>query len=221
MASIFDFARRLYRKGQQSDDPVRRRFYQIAEKARTDPTVSMARRIFEEELGVNGQKFDEMFAAYWLGIERTAELTGKSRDWNVEDEPLMKSVGLTDAAIIAARTDFTTAVLNRVFLRVAIDGREKRRRHEQPSLPKCAEPPPLRTDIPASLNSRSAQDGEPAVAPADRLLEVAEGMMAAMADEAIRKSPKQEALLRLLGGEVPPSAGDGARAGRVGRKPEA
>jgi hypothetical protein len=122
MARIFDFAKRLYQQRQHSADPVRRRFHEIAEKARTDPMVCMARQAFAQELGVAAQKFDEMFAACWMGMEMAAELTGKSRDWNVEDEPVMRSLGFTEKAIIGARTDFTLAVLNRVFLRSALDG---------------------------------------------------------------------------------------------------
>jgi hypothetical protein len=127
MARIFDFAKRLYQQRQHSDDPVRRRFYLIAEKARTDPMVSLARQVFAEELGVDGQKFDEMFVAHWMGMEMSAELTGKTRDWNIEDEPLMRSMGITDKSIRGARVDFTLAVLNRVFLRVAMDRMAKTR----------------------------------------------------------------------------------------------
>jgi hypothetical protein len=95
MARIFVYAKRLYKQRQNSDDPVRRRFYDIAEKARTDPMVCMARQAFTEELGVASQKFDEMFAACWMGMEMAAELKGTSRDWNVEDEPLMRSLGFS------------------------------------------------------------------------------------------------------------------------------
>jgi len=210
MARIYDFVRRLYRQRQYSDDPVRRRFYQIAEMARTDPTVSAARQIFAEEVGVDGQTFDEFFASYWMSMKGNDELNGKNRDrdWNIEDEALMKSVGLSDAAIIAARTDFTTAVLNRVFLRVAMDGMAKRvgAKHQAPTFTRV-EPPPLRAAPPTAADTRNIEDGNPAAAPANRLLEAVEGALKAMADEAVRKRSKEEVLLRLLRGKMPPLGG--------------
>jgi hypothetical protein len=132
MPRILDFAKRLYQQRQHSDDPVRRRFYQIAEKARTDPMACLARQVFEQELRVEGQRFDGMFAACWMGMEMSAEVLGKTCDWNIEDEPLMRSVGITEKSIQGARVDFTLAVLNRLFLRVALDGMAKARDERAP-----------------------------------------------------------------------------------------
>jgi hypothetical protein len=114
---IFDFLKRLYAKRSQSDDPVLRRGYQIAERARTDPQILAARRHLEEKLGLSGHEFDIQFASYWMSLEAS----GATSDWNADVEPLMQSVGIGEEEIVKARTNFMLAVLNRILLRVAID----------------------------------------------------------------------------------------------------
>jgi len=56
---------------------VLRRLYEFAETARTDPEISEARRIFKEELVIDGQAFDQMFVSYRLSLQHR----DKSRDW--------------------------------------------------------------------------------------------------------------------------------------------
>src|SRR5437763_6771851 len=115
MEAVVDFLKQRHRHRQSSDDPVLRHLYAIAEDARADPWVNNVRQVFENEMGVDGRDFDRLFAAYW------SSLHGPGRDWNIEVEHLMREMGLTEGAIIAARTDFKAAVVNRIFLRVAMD----------------------------------------------------------------------------------------------------
>jgi hypothetical protein len=180
---IADFLKRLYKRRQQTDDPVLRRGYQIAEKARTDLEISAVRRVFGEELSIEGQAFDVMFASYWLSLE----MTGNGRDWNLELEPLMKEVGITENALMAARTHFTTAVINRMFLRVAMDRLAKTHRQDLG-----------RADASQVKERGDRGHGAPDDAGRAKLLETAEGAITAMIEEGFRKNRGPEVIARLL-----------------------
>jgi hypothetical protein len=124
---MIDFLKRLYRRKSNSTDPVEKKGYELAERARTNPFVRAYLDTLVEQYDADERELDIRFAAYLFSTDLTSSID------NGEDniEEYARLVGVSDDLISRARVDRDAHALMRVHTRLGMDQKHKEAHIEQ------------------------------------------------------------------------------------------
>lgn len=127
---MIDFLKSFYRRKSNSADPLEKRGYEVAQRARTNPFVRAYLDKLATQYNRDQRELDLKYAAYFLTSELVSSgemdelATALSID-NSEDniEEYARLVGVPDDLIIKARDDHDARALMRVHTRLGIEDR--------------------------------------------------------------------------------------------------
>ncbi len=124
---MIDFLKRLYRRKSNSIDPVEKRAYEHAERARTNPFVRAYLDTLIKHYDADERDLDIRFAAYLLADDLPS-LNENGED-NIEE--YARLVGVSDDLISKARVDPDAHALMRVHTRLGMNQKHKEAHIEQ------------------------------------------------------------------------------------------
>lgn len=135
---MIDFLKSFYRRKSNSADPVLKRGYEVAQRARNNPFVRAYLDKLAAQYEVDERELDLKYAAYVLTADFNAsgnlnQLVPRSPIDNSEDniEEYARLVGVSDDLIISARVDQDAHALMRVHTRLGMEQKHSRASSEQ------------------------------------------------------------------------------------------